>query len=351
MRASAFVCAVSLLLLAAGLPVADFRESVDVERIIIDARVVDFDGRPLSELTCEDFAVKISGRDARLESCALVSASGRVKAERKAGRDHGAIAESVPGRADRSVTPHGGRLIVLVFQRDMHYSRMPGLLMMRQLVLDRVQSMRPSDRIAVLSFDSRMHLIEDFSGDPRVIRDAIDTAVIPPWDPEMPSAQPEPSLARRMDAQSLREATTLEQGLSLLSKALEPIPGPKTVLLFGHGSGRLAGGAVTLGPAYGGAIGRLAEARAPVFSFDVTRADYHTLEGSLRTLSSGTGGAYRKTHQFAKLPLKRVWRSMDAFYELVVVKPELLPGRHDISVRVRGDRETLVFARNFYYEQ
>lgn len=325
---------------------AEYRETVDVERIVIDARVVDLDGHPVTDLTCEDFVVKVAGRKAPVTSCELLSASGVPREAQAAG---GAGAESYEKVDD--VTPHGGRLIVLVFQRHTHHSRMPGMLLMRQLVMRRVESMHPDDRIAVLSFDSRMWLVQDFTSDPETVRAAVHQAVIPDSDREqIPPDQPPPSLARWMDPDGLKNAATLDDGMYELARALEAIPGPKTVFLFGHGSGTFAGGAVTHGPEYDGAIRRLAEARAPVFSFDVTRADYHTLEGSLETLAYSTGGTYSKTHLFARLPLDWAWRSMGAFYELEVVKPDLPEGRHSIKVRVRDGRDLQVFARNFYDE-
>lgn len=86
-----------------------FAERVDVSRVIVDVRVVDNRGGPIVDLVVEDFAVKIDGKAARVESARWVGSSKpRAVAEERA-------ASPAP-TSDELSSP--GRLMVFVFQKN-----------------------------------------------------------------------------------------------------------------------------------------------------------------------------------------------------------------------------------------
>ena len=84
-------------------------ERVDVARIIIDARVLDDGGSPITGLTADDFKVTIDGKVARIETATWVG-----------GRDVDVESTPLDAAQFREAAPAGpGRLIVFLFQKEL----------------------------------------------------------------------------------------------------------------------------------------------------------------------------------------------------------------------------------------
>ena len=92
---------------------------------------------------------------------------------------------------------------------------------------------------------------------------------------------------------------------------------------------------------------RIAAARISIFTLDVSDADYHSLETTLRVVSDQTGGIYEKTHRFPGLAMERVSRAISGHYILVFRNPEGSRGFHSIHVELVG-RKGQVTARTYY---
>jgi hypothetical protein len=104
-------------------------------------------------------------------------------------------------------------------------------------------------------------------------------------------------------------------------------------------------------PEYGPARRALLDARVSVFSLDVTRADYHSLEGPLIQLARDTGGYYMKTYDSSYFAMDSVAKIVQGRYELVFEKPDLPPGLHPIRVRLRNRKDhprSQLFFREYY---
>lgn len=321
------------------------RAEARVERVVVDAYVTDRRGDPIPNLTPGDFRVRVDGRRISLESAEWISAE---------------VPEAVPLPQQEGAAPivgsrvefPPGRLLILFFQTDMFEpSRLVGSLRMALQAKKFLDTLLPTDRVAVLSFDSHLKLRQDFTDDREKLEKAIDQAIragLPP--PPVPS--PPPSLARRFDFGSAKKAVTPERALAIISSAAATIPGGKSMLFFGWGLGTIGG---VTGPNprdlrdWEAALPALAAARISVFTLDVTDADYHTLEVRLQQLSDLTGGSYQKTHLFPTLAMDRVRRALSGRYVLVFVKPEGSRGYHEISVELtkrKGD----VRARGYYQD-
>ena len=138
----------------------------------------------------------------------------------------------------------------------------------------------------------------------------------------------------------------MEKALALLGRALKGLPGAKSVIVFGHGFGRLGMSGVTLGPDYDEARRALRAARAAVFCLDVTQADYHSLEAGLQQVAEDTGGFFERTHLFPGRALNRLAGALAGHYVLMVERPPVRKGRHrvDVSVPTRG---ATVLVRDF----
>jgi VWFA-related protein len=313
-------------------------ERVEVARVLVDVRVISPDGRPVLDLGAADFKVAIDGRPARVDSLDWVPGSAPAVA---------LAAAPAPARAEAeaAVTP-GGRLIVFLFQKEVEASRIGGLMRMLERAHDLVNGLAPTDRVAVLMFDSHLKLYADFTSDRAKLAPLLERAILFENPPVVEPA-PAPSLAARLDRNGARRASTLEAALALIGEALEPLPGSKTLVLFAWGMGRMEHTHVVVDDDYAEARRALAAARVAVFSLDVTDADSHSLEAGLRAIADATGGFYERTHQFAGLAMTRLEGALAGHYVLIVEKPDAKRGTHTITVEL-VKRKGLVFARSSY---
>ena len=313
-----------------------YTERVDVHRVLLDVRVTDGLGRPLEDLRKTDFVVRIDGKPAPVESAAWVTG---------ALRNEGFIA-TPDGLPVASTMPTvEGRLVVFLIQKDLEPSRIIGLM---GLLIDArpfFAAFTPRDRVAVLSFDSRLRIWSDFTNDLERVRALLQHDILS----SEPAALVEsdgPSLVASLGARQAQGAATMEEALALVGRALERLPGAKSVIVFGHGFGRLGMSGVDLAPDYDEARRALRAARASVFCLDVTRADYHSLEAGLQQVAEDTGGFFERTHLFPTRALNRLAGALAGHYVLMVEHPPVRKGRHRVDVSV-PNRSATVLVRDF----
>jgi hypothetical protein len=213
-----------------------------------------------------------------------------------------------------------------------------------------LQQLRPADRVAVLSYDSRLRLWTDFTSDVDRIRSLLKDDVLLRHPPPV-IASKDPSLLARLDLSSTKKSGDFENALRMIGEALEPLPGAKSVVLLGYGFGRFD--RYTLGPtmmpSYDEARAALQQARASVFSLNVTQANYNSLQVGLQEVAAATGGFYASTYEFPTLAMERVVHALQGYYVLFVDKPKAKAGEHRIDVRLTG-RQGNVFARTSYVD-
>jgi VWFA-related protein len=320
-------CTALLLLLAAAFPAAaQYGESITVERILIDVRVTDASGEPLTALTADDFHVAIGGRDAEVVSAEWIDdVTGELPE----------IGSEPASTGNEGVTP-SGRLVVLFVQTDFAREsfRIRGQLGFMSYAEQIIESLEPRDRVAVFSFDSHLKFRLDFTAD----KDAVLAALrqTPRIDaPPPPPIVPNPALASRLDREAMRNCTSSEMGLLLIGNALRNIPGPKTLLLMGWGLGVRTGKRVSMRPEWKIARNALDAARVSIFALDTAVSDYHDLELGMRSAAKQTGGFYAKTHDFPQIAVDRFRKTITGRYELELRRPAgLVPGTHALSIRV-----------------
>jgi VWFA-related protein len=313
-------------------------ERVDVSRVLIDARVVDPRGQPIRNLTAADFKVKIDGKPARVESVHWIGAT-----------PPGPNAPDPETPRARAGVPadERGRLIVFLFQKDLEPSRIVGL--MRMLIRTRIflESLGPEDRVGVLSFDYKLKVWLDFTSRFDRVREVFEKGILF-RDP--PTVEPVafPSLMHTLDIERASRAYSMEEALAVLGRALEPLPGSKSVVLVGHGFGRLAGSSLHFEREYGEAKRALQAARASVFCLDVTDADSHTLEAGLEMTAEDTGGFFARTHLFTDLATDRLAGALAGHYVLFVevAQPADRPS-HEIEVELAKGKGTVLAKRSY----
>jgi len=315
------------------------RESVEVTRLIVDARVVDDDGHAVAGLDANDFTVRIADRPVRVEFAQWIGGAEPHRPPLSSTRLGGVVDVEVRGR-----------LLVVVVQKSLERDRLAGLLRVLQHSGRLLDVVTPHDRVAVLSFDSHLKLWLDFTDDLDRVRTVLGDEVM--------FREPGPlepvdgvSLVAGLSRDAGRATYTIEEALVRLGRALEPLPGAKSVVLIGYGFGEMT---VTLGMV--GSLqnrrhvqGRdaLQAARAAVFSLDVTDVDYHSFEHGLETVSAETGGLFVRTRNRVGRAVTQVADALVGHYVLFTEVPELEPGVHPVEVDL-ADREGTVLARTTY---
>ena len=313
-----------------------YTERVDVNRVLLDVRVTDGVGEPIEALTKADFVVRIDGKPVAVESASWVT--GALRSE-------GFLMTPAGEPSATPTPPVEGRLIVFLVQKDLEPTRITGL--MRLLIEARpfFAAFTPRDRIAVLSFDSRLRIWSDFTNDLERVRALLQHDILLS-EPAALVESDAPSLVASLGAREAKDAATMEEALALVGRSLERLPGAKSVIVFGHGFGRLGMSGVDLAADYEEARRSLRAARASVFCLDVTQADYHSLEaGSSRSPKTPAASSSARTC-FPKLALNRLAGVLAGHYVLMVERPPVRKGRHRVEIAV-PHRNATVLVRDF----
>jgi VWFA-related protein len=313
-----------------------YTERVDVERVLVDARVLDSRGQAIAGLAADDFRVRIGGKPVAIESVTWV---GGAKPESPSAE------VPAPSPAAEELLP--GRLIIFVFQKDFfESSRIVGFMRMLMETQTFLNDLTPQDRVAVVSFDSRLRIWLDFTSDREAVRRVLRRGIL--FEEPRPSAEwPDVSLMTRLNPQTASKTYTIEKALQHIADAVRGLPGSKSIVFVGHGFGRLGSTGVTMERDYDEARDALLAARATVFTLDVTQADYHSLEAGLQSVSRHTGGSFARTHLFPEQAMKRLAGALTGYYVLVLEQPQVEPGTHDVEVRLTR-RQGTVLARDIY---
>jgi VWFA-related protein len=301
-----------------------FTDRVDVSRIVVDARALDSMGRAIPGLTADDFSVSIGGKPMRVESATWMGAGAPSMA---------------PGESESSAPSDGGalhgRLIVLLFQKDLEPRRIGGLMRMLFRAKTFLDSFGPDDRVAVVSFDSHLKIWVDFTTDRAPVRHILERGLL--LESPRPIGEPAGAIAltRTLSQAAGRRAYPVEQALRLIGEALEPLPGSKSIVLFGHGLGRYTAEGVMKEKGYDEAVAALQRARAAVFSIDVTLADYHSLEVGLQAVSEETGGFYERSFHFPDRTVQRLIGALAGHYVLIVDATDAASKRNELAVKLK----------------
>jgi hypothetical protein len=334
--------------LCAVLAAPQLQETITVSRVVVDARVTEFAGEPITDLVAADFDVRIGGKRAIVESAEWIpdTVDGWQLA---VGGGPSTPDASAPSSSDSRQPPTAnrqppGRLIVLFVQTDFARNtwRVTGHMKFLQYADALLDTFTPEDRIAVFSFDSHLKFRLDFSTDRDAIREALRQTLFIDYPPPPPMV-PSPSLAAYLDRDKMRRAAQSETGLMLVANAMRSMAGTKSILLLGWGLGERTSSGVSMRHQWRDARAAIDAARASLFALDTTDADYHTLEAGLIAAAEQTGGFYAKTHIFPRIAIERLQRTLSGHYELTLRAPgNLGAGTKELSVRVKRRGATVL---------
>ena len=313
---------------------------IRVERVVLDAYVTGSDARPIPDLSAADFSLEVDGKKVAIESVDWIPADQPEAVLPPPERSP----EAVEIRPSTVAAP--GRLIVVFFQTDFTRRRLLGQMQMVNEFWRLLDNLLPTDQVAVLSFDSHLKLWQDFTADRERIRAAV-SSTLTTGEPVSfcPGPEVSVSLARHLDVNESRDASSVERGLELTANALAPLLGAKSMLYFGWGL--RVDRTPKEGTDYGRALRALLSSRVTLFTLDVSIADYHTLEIELMRIADLTGGRYEKTHVFPGQALDLMTRRISGRYVLVFVRPEGESGAHSVRLTL-SQRKGEVLVRPYY---
>jgi VWFA-related protein len=211
-----------------------FRAATDA--VLVDVVVRDREGRPVTDLTVDDFEVFESGTRQQISSFDVVSA-------RRPGFE---LTQRAPQQADRTTPPavadRGPAVIALAFEQLGPEGRKLALEAARQVVGERLDA---RDFAGVFAIDGALHVLTPYTTDRAAIADGLDRAGVRAGFPrrfagrvpgaEYSSPAPgQPAGATADDHPSTRGHFTLA-ALERLIDGLKVLPGRKAVLLFSEG--------------------------------------------------------------------------------------------------------------------
>jgi VWFA-related protein len=332
---------------------AGVQERVSVDRVVVDVYVTDKGGNSIPALTTADFRLRVDGRNVPIESTEWIASDQPEVDSAAAPSLAGTSSESSTIRPEpgaEQISPPG-RLFILFFQTDLaEATRATGLLRIAFWARRFVETLLPTDRVAVVSFDSHLKLRQDFTTDHEKLVAAIHDA-IRTGSPGPPDGEAVPSLFLNFDFEAARLAVTPEKAIAIVARAAAPIVGAKSMIYFGYGL-RTIGGLAGPNPRdsrdLAEALPAVGQARISIFTVDTPTVG-HTLSRTLEGLAKVTGGFYQKPDFLPDFVLDRVLRATAGRYVIVFRKPDLPRGSHTIALSLAG-RAGRVLSKSRYLD-
>ncbi len=326
------------------------QEQVHVTVVEVTLHASDRSGEAVRGLGPRDLRLYVDGHDEPIESVEWVSNEPKPEAA-EAGETHpspGSAPAAGEGELGESAAVSPGRLLVLLFQWHIEAQKMEGHVRMSRQALEFLDTLRPDDRVAVVTFGSSLWLRQDFTSDRSRLRSAVQNALAL----ENAAASPEaPSLSAILHERE--KTTSIEKAFIALGDALRPLPGSKAIVFFGWGIGKVdflmpeqGFGTVRYSPDYDRAVSALGRAQAPVFALDIS-GGHHSLEAGLERLAFETGGYYLPTYDFPRWAMKTASRALTGHYVLVF-RPPALPKRGFHQIRIEGPPGVRLLYRQGY---
>ncbi|HYN21446.1 MAG TPA: VWA domain-containing protein [Thermoanaerobaculia bacterium] len=305
--------------------------------IPLTVRVVDGRGRPILNLTPADFRVRVGGQEVPVVAVDWVG-SNEAAPPPEAAPSAGAASPEAP---EREAPRPAGKLVVFFVQADLNPTRISGQLRLRPYTEELLDTLHPADRMAVVSFDSHLHLRQDFTGDREAVYAAIDRGML--WGvSETGPASGEPALARSFDFEAAVKVANPERALEATAKALEALPGEKVIVFLGWGLGRFSIMGVQMTPSFAPAVRALRRSRSSVFVLDVTSADHHSLAAGLEAVAEATGGTYAKTNVLTGLATDFLAKAITGHYVLTIDPAEVPDEGGSLRIELRGRKGTVL---------
>lgn len=348
-------CAPAVFADALPQPEAGFAETVEVSEVLLDVLVTDRQGNVVMGLGVDDFLIEEQGKELEASGLSFYSNRFEVRDEESEKVQHPAPGEIL-----------SDRYLVLFFHDPRAYG-VSGQLLRQHLEATRRakewvrEEKLPSDWVAVVSFDYKLKVQQDFTREPATIEQAIDNAAkgkdpSNEWESRRPEEQEGvPSLLANLPkGKTLRKETPrMYDGLRLLANATAGIVGRKSVFLFtiGFGEVRQAGGLISEPDRryYPAMKQALNDNNVAVYSINLQPGSQNLQGHFLTQLARDTGGEYYETFVNFITPMRQIADENNGYYLLSyqAEHPSGETGYREVKVKVKNP-EFRVKARKGY---
>jgi VWFA-related protein len=356
-RSAAFVLAAAVCL-APALPAQDqpqgqFGEKLNVHEVLLDVLVTDAKGNVIVGLGPDDFVVKEDGKPVNVTGVSFYSNRSLVESAEAAGKKGLKAAEAPEDR------------YFLLFFDDQKSNAVdaPVLLAQQMQAVQRARDwvereLLPNDWVAVVSYDQKLKVQQDFTHDRKALAAAISDAMKGKdregnWPSRVGQSNGPSIFAGLPRGNALRDKTgTVYDAVSVLAESAGKITGRKNLLLFSNGFGQINsfGQYVPDERYYPGMVHALNDNNVAVYPIDlVPQGTQHTMTDALNQLAGDTGGRYFFNFTNFLTPLKQVAQENSGYYLLSysTERPTGASGYQEVQVKA-ANPEFKVRARKGY---
>lgn len=296
-----------------------FGEQIDVNEVLLDVLVTDSKGNVIVGLGPEDFTVKENGKPVELTGVTFYSDRRLLGAPENL--REGVKIDQVPE----------DRFFVLFFDDQKDAAADAPELLSRQVEAGQrakdwvLKGRQPSDWVAVVSFDHKLKIQQDFTRDGRALAEAVGDAVKGKdregnWPSRIKQGEGPSLYATLPRGNELRDKTeNIYEALQVLSEAAGQIRGRKNLILFTNGFGQINSfGQHTPDPRYyNPTVQALNDNNIAAYAIDlVPPGTIHPLSDAMSKLASDTGGQYYATFSNFSTPLKQIGEENSGYYLL-----------------------------------
>ena len=339
-------------------PEKRFAEEIEVSEVLLDVLVTDKRGQVIIGLGADDFVVTEDGETVDITGVIFYS-SRELLASKDALERHGLRVDEVAEE----------RYFILFFQQQRKAAAdVPGLLS-RQMEAARdagqwiAHDLAPRDRVAVAVFDTRLEIVQDFTNNIGDLQQAVSVAARGQGDRgNWPSRQPDstngPSLLLNLpEGRELGKATRdIYEALVVLAEAAGTVRGRVNLIFFGRGVGQMNSFGLWEPDArfYRPMVDTLNDNNLAVYPLSVMpQGSRHTLEQSLQSIASDTGGLYHRQFLSFTTPLEIIAKENSGYYLLSYESRQKAgeSGFQRVKVKVRNPELRVRARRGYLYGQ
>lgn len=293
-----------------------FGGEINVNEVLLDVLVTDKQGNVIVGLTPQDFVVKEDGKPVDLSGVTFYSNRRLVGSAKE-----GVAVDKVPE----------DRYFILFFDDQKDAATEAPELLSRQVEAGQrardwvLKERQPADWVAVVSYDTKLKVQQDFTRDGRALAEAVGAAVKGKdsegnWPSRIKEGEGPSLYAALPKGNELRDKTgTIYDAMRVLARAAGNVHARKNLVMFSTGFGRVNSfNQYVPDPRYYPEMAdALNDNNVAVYSIDLAPAGaIHPLASSMNQLASDTGGQYYATFNSFSTPLKQIGEENSGYYLL-----------------------------------
>lgn len=301
-------------------PQGEFQERVDVNEVLLDVLVTDARGNVIVGLDKSDFVVREDGKPVEITGVTFYS-NRRLVESAETFAKKGISVDQVPE----------DRYFILFFEDQKRTAGEAQQLLRQQMEAGRrarewvSENLLSNDWVAVVSYDHKLKVQQDFTRDRKALVQAIADAMKSKdsegnWPSRIQKEADKPSLLAALPTgKALRDKTaTTYEALQVLAEAAGTIRGRKNLLYFGNGPGGKINSFGQYTPDqryYPKMVNALNDNNVAVYTIDLVPAGTdHTLSDAMNQLANDTGGRYFFNFTNFTTPLREVTEENSGYY-------------------------------------